>query len=353
MKAKTKIFGIIAFINLVLFLVAYNIRPIKVNYDAKEVQLKFTVPPNFPQPGSQYDQHFVTPAGFKLGRILFYDRALSIDNSISCASCHQSFSAFSDQNKHVSQGFKQCSGTRNTPALFNLAWQKEFMWDGRVKLFQLSSHNAIINPCEIANSMAGAVEKLRANGHYTDLFRNAYGSVDIDSARLLNALTQFMSMLVSANSRYDKYRRYEQGGVFTTDEKNGYILFRQKCSACHKEPLFTDLSYRNTGLDLVSIDRGRDSSTHLATDVGKFRVPSLRNIEVTAPYMHDGRFATLEDVLTHYANGVKRNTHLDEQLRHNGTLGLALSSSDQHKIIAFLKTLTDKEFLTDVRFQIP
>jgi len=353
MKAKAKIFVIIALINLVLFLVAYYIRPTKINYKAKEVQLTFTVPANFPRPGSQFDQHFVTPAGFKLGRILFYDRVLSINNSISCASCHQSSSAFANLNQPVSHGFKQCTGTRNTPALFNLAWQKEFMWDGRVKQLQLSSHNAITNPCEIANSIGGAVEKLRTNGHYADLFQDAFGSVGIDSARMLNALAQFMSMLVSANSRYDKYIRHEKGGVFTSDEKTGYILFQKKCNVCHKEPLFTNLSYRNNGLDTISKDPGRDSSTHVASDVGKFRVPSLRNIEVTAPYMHDGRFATLNDVLTHYAKGIKCNAHLDEQLQHNGALGIALSNSDQRKIISFLKTLTDKEFITDPRFQMP
>ncbi len=353
MKAKTKIFVPIALINLILFLAAYFIRPAKINYDPQEVQLKFTVPANFPEPGPQFDEHAVTPAGFKLGRILFYDRVLSVNNSVSCASCHQPASAFSDHNKPLSQGFKQCVGTRNTPALFNLAWQKEFMWDGRIKQLQLTSHNAITNPCEIANSMRVAVEKLKANGHYAGLFRDAFGSAGIDSTRMLNALAQFMSMLVSANSRYDKYMRHEQDGVFTPEEKKGYILFQEKCSSCHQEPLFTDLSHRNNGLDLVSNDRGRENSTHQANDVGKFRVPSLRNIEVTGPYMHDGRFTTLEEVLEHYANGVKRNTHLDKQLQHNGTLGITLSNDDRSKIIAFLKTLTDKEFINDPRFQMP
>jgi cytochrome c peroxidase len=350
---KAKIFVVLAVINLVLFMVAYEFRPKPINYDTKEVQLKFTVPANFPHPCRQFNEHFVTPAGFKLGRILFYDQALSIDNSISCATCHQSFSAFANQNKPVSSGFKQCAGKRNAPALFNLVWQKEFMWDGRVKQFQLSSHNAIVNPCEIANTMDGAIEKLKANGHYADLFRNAYGSANIDSARLLNALAQFMSMLISANSRYDKYIRHEQGDNFTTDEKNGYLLFKQKCGSCHTEPLFTDLSYRNNGLDSVSIDKGRYSSTHIVTDVGKFRVPSLRNIEVTAPYMHDGRFRTLEEVLGHYDHGIRRHPNLDPLLLKKGKIGIKLKEAEQKKLIGFLKTLTDHKFLDDTKFQEP
>lgn len=355
MNMKKIIVASIAFINLLIIFFGYHIQPSTLNYDAAfgRGKLDFTVPSNFPRPNAVFDQQQITPAGFQLGRLIFYDRVLSLNNSISCASCHHAAAAFSDENKSLSQGMKQCIGTRNAPALFNLAWQKEFMWDGRIKELHLSSHNAITNPCEIANSMAGAVDKLRSNSNYAGLFKTAFGSTAIDSTKMLDALGQFMAMLVSANSRYDKYIRHEKDGIFTDTEKQGYTLFKKNCSVCHQEPLFTDMSYRNNGLELISKDLGKSSSTHLASDIGKFRVPSLRNIEVTAPYMHDGRIGTLEDVLDHYSSGIKRNANLDEKLQQNGRLGITLSASEKSKIIAFLKTLTDKDFLTDLRFQRP
>lgn len=353
MNKKTIIVASIAFINLIIIFVGYHIRPSPLNYDTASVKLDFTLPPNFPVPNAPFGQQQITPAGFQLGRLLFYDRVLSLNNSISCASCHQAAAAFSDENKSLSQGMKQCTGTRNAPALFNLAWQKEYMWDGRIKELQLLSHNAITNPCEIANSMAGAVDKLRLNSNYKIFFKAAFGSTAIDSTKMLNALAQFMTMLVSANSRYDKYTRHENGGIFTDTEKQGYTLFKKNCSVCHQEPLFTDMSYRNNGLDLISRDPGKSSSTHLVSDIGKFRVPSLRNIEVTAPYMHDGRLGTLEEVLDHYTEGIKQHSNLDGELQQNGKIGITLSASERSKIIAFLKTLTDNDFLTDPRFQRP
>ncbi len=144
--------------------------------------------------------------------------------------------------------------------------------------------------------------------------------------------------------------RHEAGATFTENEQAGYSLFKQKCEACHTEPLFTDLSYRNNGLEETSIDIGRDSITHQQTDWGKFRVPSLRNVEITGPYMHDGRFYSLREVLQHYNSGMKEHANLDRVFKQNGKVGIALSQTEQTQIIAFLKTLTDVNFINDRRF---
>jgi cytochrome c peroxidase len=315
--------------------------------------IRFVVPQNFPKPVYQFENNRVTRAGFELGRALFYDPSLSKDRSISCADCHQSFAAFANLDHVVSHGVDECMGTRNAPAIFNLAWQKDFMWDGGVHHIELSPLNAMTNTCEMANSLDTITGRLKQTSYYTGLFKSAFGTAEINSQRVFRSLAQFTSMLVSANSKYDKHIRHEAGGKFNQAEEAGLIFFRKNCSACHKEPLFTDLSFRNNGLDVISEDIGRDSITHDPADRGKFRVPSLRNIELTAPYMHDGRFATLTEVLTHYNKGVKRNNNLDPELKKNGHLGIAISEKEQVALTAFLKTLTDRDFVNDKRFQNP
>ncbi len=350
---KKKLFIVILLINAIIAYFGFNLSPTKVNYDTKVEQVRFAVPANFPQPSYDLKRNPVTPEGFKLGRILFYDRQLSLDHSTSCGTCHQSFAAFANFQKPVSRGMKGCTGQRNAPGLFNLAWQSEFMWDGRIDQFDLSSHNALVNPCEMANDVNNLSARLQGYQVYPPLFKKAFGDSTVTSENLLKALAQFMATLVSANSRYDKYIRKEKGGDLTRDELDGYILFREKCASCHQEPLFTDRSYRNNGLDIRSMDKGRDSLTHQSRDQGKFRVPSLRNVEVTSPYMHDGRFSTLAEVLAHYDHGVQPNANLDLSLRGKDRLGIPLKTNEQEKIMAFLLTLTDKQFISDRRFQTP
>jgi cytochrome c peroxidase len=184
------------------------------------------------------------------------------------------------------------------------------------------------------------------------LFKKAFGTEEITTARFLQSLSQYMAMLVSANSRYDRYVRNEPGGTLTPDELEGLDLFKSKCSTCHATDLFTDQSFRNNGLlSDFSFDQGRYEVSALSDDIGKFHVPSLRNVTATGPYMHDGRFRTLEAVLEHYATGVKDSPTLDPLLRQpDGTLGIPLSAAEITKIIAFLKTLTDEDFLRDSRF---
>lgn len=312
--------------------------------------LRLVTPANFPPPAYNSKTNPITAAGFALGKALFYDPNLSADKTVACGNCHQASAAFANLGSAVSTGVKNCKGTRNAPPLFNMAWQQEFMWDGRINNLQTVPVNALTNPCEMGNTVKDVVTTLQNSAEYPGMFQQAFGSKQITEDRVLMALTQFTAMMVSANSKYDKIMRHEAGFAFTADEQAGYTLFRQKCSTCHKEPLFTDLSYRNNGLDSSSVDIGRDSLTHSRADLGKFRVPSLRNIEITGPYMHDGRFNSLKEVLQHYNAGMKNHANLDAVFRQKGKIGIALTAQEQHQLIVFLKTLTDVDFINDRRF---
>ena len=181
---------------------------------------------------------------------------------------------------------------------------------------------------------------------------SAASDKQINSENMLKALGQFMAMMVSSNSRFDKYRRNETGGNLSVPELQGYAIFNQKCATCHATDLFTDNSFRNNGLPINPAvnDVGRYRVTELEEDYYKFKVPSLRNIEKTAPYMHDGRLFTLEGVLEHYNSGVVSSVTLDPILNKNGVLGIPLTVTEKTKIIAFLKTLTDNQYLHDKRF---
>ena len=312
--------------------------------------LEVNLPTNLPKPVYDFKKNPVTKAGFELGKILFYAPVLSSSQSVSCSSCHQAFGAFANLGVSKSKGVKDCIGERNAPPLFNLIWQKEFMWDGRIKDMIDVPTNALTNPCEMNNNMDSILAVLSHDPDYPGLFNKAFGKIGISEANVLSALTQFTSIMISANSKYDKFIRKEEGGNLTEDELSGYALFKQKCSTCHTEPLFTDGSFRNNGLDEISKDRGRDSITNKTADKGKFRVPTLRNIEITQPYMHDGRFTSLKQVLQHYNTGVKNHINLDPVFKQKGNRGISLTALQQTQIIAFLKTLTDIDFINDRRF---
>ncbi|KAA2243376.1 c-type cytochrome [Chitinophaga agrisoli] len=311
----------------------------------------FKTPENFPSPVYTFQGNPLTLNGFKLGRELFYDPILSKDRSISCANCHQQFAAFAQLDHPVSHGVDDCLGTRNTPALFNLAWQQEFMWDGGVNHIEVSPLNALTSDCEMANNLPEIVDRLKKSDKYIALFQQAFHTTDINSQLLLKALTQFTGTLISANAKYDKVMRHEEGAQFDSEEAAGYTLFKAKCAACHREPLFTDLSYRSNGLDTRSDDAGRDTITHQDADHGLFKVPSLRNVEVSGPYMHDGRFDNLAQVLEHYNAGMASPDNLDPLFKPATKPGITLSMQEQTQLTAFLKTLTDHEFLTDPAFQ--
>lgn len=319
------------------------------NEQAEPTQL-FAVPGNFPQPAYQFDKNPLTADGVELGKALFNEPLLSRDGSITCAECHQQSSGFTHHGHDVSHGIDNLKGTRNSLPIQNMAWEKEFFWDGGVGDLDLFSIAPIENPLEMDEKTGNVLTKLRKTDKYPALFKKAFGSNEINGPRFLQALSQFMLTLVSANAKYDKYIRNE-GVQFNEDEKQGLTLFKQKCASCHAGELFTDHSYRNNGLTIQgSMDVGRNRITDNVADKYKFKVPSLRNVAVTKPYMHDGRFYALEDVLNHYAEGVQNTPNLDPILNQNGKQGIALSATEKRQIIAFLNTLTDQEFLTNKRF---
>jgi cytochrome c peroxidase len=310
-----------------------------------------TLPANFPAPVYALDANPPDAAAFALGRSLFYDARLSRDGSVSCGSCHQQNVAFANAGHRLSHGVNNLLGTRNTPALQNLRWKSEFFWDGGPKNLETLPLAPLTNPVEMDETLPNVLAKLNADPNYARRFAQVYGPGPINSYQLLRALAQFMAALTSANSRYDRYVRGEAGAVLSAAEQRGRTLLVQKCASCHATDLFTDETYRNNGLNATfGADSGRAHITGRTADIGRFKVPSLRNVALTAPYMHDGRFATLEQVLAHYDHGVVASPSLDAALRPaGGTVGIPLTAAEQADLIAFLGTLTDEAFLHDQR----
>ncbi len=330
----------ILFVSLIAFSCSVDpeIKPVITEDEIKEV-----VPEGWPTPVYNFSGNPLTADGFTLGRYLFYDPILSSDNTISCGSCHQQFSAFANAGHDISHGVNGLLGTRNTPAIQNVNWLPAFMHDGGINHIEVMPLGPITNPVEMNETMANVVAKLSASGKYKQLFTKAYGDDMVNSQRIFKAIAQFMGTMYSYNSKYDKVKAGDES--FTAQEQAGYTLFIQKCASCHKEPLFSDFDYRNNGL-VAYVDSGRAHITGNAADRFKFKTPSLRNIEKTAPYMHDGRFYTLDQCLNHYISGIVSSPTLDPTL----VGGISLSTQDKSDIIAFLKTLTDTKFLTDPRY---
>lgn len=314
--------------------------------DTKAVAFEgFMVPSNFPAPVYNFADNQVSEAGFTLGKKLFNDPILSSNNTISCASCHIQTAAFSHVGHSVSHGIADRLGTRNAPALMNLAWYTTFMWDGGVFDLDLQPIAPITNHEEMDDTMANVLHKLQASAVYPALFKKAFGDEGITTATFLKSLSQFMLMCVSANAKYDSVMR--QQATFTVAEQKGYALFKLKCSSCHAEPLFTDNAFHNNGISISTVDdKGRYAVTLQDTDRYKFKTPSLRNLSFTQPYMHDGRLLNIEGVLDHYSSNVQRTPNLDAVLQQNSKLGIELSGEDKQNLLTFLKTLDDKNFLT-------
>jgi cytochrome c peroxidase len=311
-------------------------------------------PANFPAVVYEVAKNQPNEAAFELGRMLFYDPRLSSDGRVSCGSCHQQAHAFTD-GQALAVGVAGRRSLRNSPALQNLAWHRSFMADGGVRGLELQALAPLTSAQEMNTPLAEALAKLNADPEYRRRFAAIYGPGKIDTPQFLKALAQFTSALTSTNSRYDQYVRHEPGGALSAAERRGQALFQAKCSGCHATDLFTDESFRNNGLDTAfPLDSGRAHITLAPTDAGRFRVPSLRNVARTAPYMHDGRFQTLPEVLAHYAHGVRPSRTLDPLLRQpDGRLGIALTATQQQELLAFLATLTDTELLTNPRFAPP
>lgn len=320
--------------------------------DYVDVPLDVVKPSNFPDFAYNFEANPPTEAGFELGKKIFYDGRLSSDGTISCGFCHIQQHAFTHHGHSLSHGINNAVGLRNTPAIQNMAFQASFMWDGVSDNLDLQPIIPITSEIEMHGNFTAIVTMMQSDAQYRKMFKRAFPNAEIDTEHLLKALGQFMAMMQSSNSRFDKFRRDENSENLSATEIAGYQTFQQKCASCHATDLQTDNSFRNNGLAFNSQlnDFGREMVTGLASDRSKFRVPSLRNVKKTAPYMHDGRFYTLEAVLDHYASGMVDSQTLDPVLRQNGAIGIPLSSAEKSNIIAFLNTLTDEDFLTNAKF---
>lgn len=315
-----------------------------------------SVPGNFPDfPDSKTNP--LTADGVALGKKLFFDKRLSGNNQVSCATCHQQNLAFSDGQALTTNGISGKALERNSPALINLAWAGNgLFWDGGSTNLESQAFAPLSHEDEMHQNLEELMEELNADPVYVKMFEKAFAG-KINQADMVKAIAQFERTLISSNSRYDKYLRSEAGGILNAEELQGLRLAEQFCFSCHSGVLLTDNLYHNNGIDddfeddtELMLKRGRARITGSNADLGKFRTPTLRNIELTAPYMHDGRFKTLESVLQHYSGSVKDSPTLDAALRQNGTLGIPLSELQRKQLAAFLKTLTDYEFINDKRF---
>lgn len=307
--------------------------------------------PNMPIPANNP----LTVEGIALGRKLFYDPILSGNNTQSCGSCHKQNFAFVDSSLQFSIGIDNQPGTRNAMPLFNLGWNnKGFFWDGGATDLESQVIGPIQNPVEMHESLPNAISELRAHTEYPALFKAAFGTDSITVPLLMKAIAQFERTLISGNSKYDQYLRGL--ATLTPQELNGLDLYtnmsKGDCNHCHVlGSTFSDFEFRNTGLDSIPVDKGRGMITLNAADDGKFKTPSLRNIALTAPYMHDGRFSDLTQVLNFYNTGFHYTANLDVTLQ-TAVKG-RLSQQEMLDIIAFLNTLTDTDFITNPAFSKP
>lgn len=303
------------------------------------------IPAYFPKAVYQKYQKEYTKGRFELGKELFFDPVLSTDISTSCATCHTQTHGFADHNVRFSTGIYGRKGTRNSPSITNLIWYPVFGWDGGVNHIEIFHLGPLTNELEMGTSMKDLLNRLNHIDHYRSAFKEHYQTDEITNYFLFKALTLYISQIQSFQSRYDQFR---QGKIkFTTEELAGYKLFQNRCETCHKEPLFTNFSYQNNGIDTIFADSGRGRITNQMSDLGKFRVPSLRNVAITYPYMHDGRFWDLESVLEHYSSGILENSqNLSPIIKKD----MKLNESQQKAIISFLHTLTDYQLMADPRF---
>jgi len=313
---------------------------------------RFTISKSFPMPDLPRDNP-LTVEGVALGSRLFFDRRLSANNSESCANCHRPRIGMSE-HRRFSRGIGGEIGTRNSMPLENLAWKKEFFWDGRAASLREQVLQPIQNPIEMHQPLALLLRKLAADPDEHRLFANAFGTSEITSDRIARALEQFLLVQVSFDSKFDRVALGKEN--FTEDEQRGFQLFHTEydpyhgqygadCFHCHGGALFQSQSFANNGLDSQFADAGRYIVSKREGDQGKFAVPSLRNVSVTGPYMHDGRFRTLEEVVEHYCTGMKRSATLDPNLAKHPDGGVPLSAADKRALVAFLRTLTDDRFL--------
>lgn len=324
-----------------------------------------------------YDYRMVSSEMGQLGRVLFYDKSLSLNNSVSCGSCHIQAFAFSD-NKQFSEGFESVTTSRNTPPIQNLSeFDQALFWDGRERLLQNMVMKPIFNHVEMGmRNTAEVTRKVEERGYYKELFVKAFGNEEITFEKISKALGGFTSSIQTHDSRFERSMMFTfipfenlPTGTFTPVERKGFDLFfgKYNCGSCHN--VFSSKGYDiipdgngeptqelvNIGLDFNYADNGKGDLTGTNEDKGRFKIPNLRNSTLTAPYMHDGRFNTLEEVIDHYSTGIETHPNLDDRLKDdNGTaLVMNISSDEKQSLISFLGTLTDNTFITDPKFSDP
>jgi len=306
------------------------------------VQTWMEVPSHFPEPVFYNSLNIPTSKGFNLGKRLFYDPILSKDSSISCGSCHQLEAAFADKGKALSFGVDGTLGLRNSPALFNVQWHQSYMHDGGVNHIELVALAPIENQLEMKETIKNVLTKINKTPRYKTEFQEVFGVTEFTDKYFLFAITQFLSSLISAESPYDQMRKGTY--TFSESEQKGYVIFQKNCNSCHTEPIFTNSSFESNGRAEVT-DEGRKLITLEIQDAFKYKVPSLRNLSYTAPYMHDGSFADLRSVIEHYSNGIKVDSTrilLPQSLQFN--------DAEKQDLQAFLKTLDDANFVKNKLF---
>ncbi len=338
---------IAAFIVASAFILGPGHQSKKNAFHATPLQLE--IPKGWPKPYDIFKNNPLTEEGFQLGRKLFYDGRLSKDGNFPCSSCHQQFAAFATYDHDFSHGYNNQFTTRNAMPLFNLAWSRLYHWDGGINNIEVQPLFPITAPNEMAENIDSVLVRLRKDTAYHRMFKAAFGTDEINSQRMLKALAQFAGSLVSADSKYDRVKKGEE--TFSSGEQRGYELFKARCNTCHREPLFTDYTFRNNGLAMNDFlkDSGRMRITGNPADSLKFKVPSLRNVVYTFPYMHDGRIYSLYQVIDHYRSDIVQSPTLDSSLRK----GIPFTDKEKEDIVLFLHTLTDTTFLHDKRFSQP
>lgn len=313
------------------------------------------LPDGFP-PMEIPDDNPLTVEGIELGRALFYDIRLSGNNTQSCADCHIAQFGYADSAK-FSLGIDGLKGKRNAMAVVNVGYNLASFWDGRAKTLEDQALMPVTDPLEMNATWPDVLVKLNADEDYREKFKVAFKVDVIDSFDVAKAIAQFERTMISGNSRFDKYVNGEL--LLETNELRGFQVFateRGDCFHCHGTSLLTGFAFENNGLQQTMTDIGYGGVTGLSTDNGKFRPPSLRNIALTAPYMHDSRFNTLEEVVEFYNSGVNQNSPNVSPLmlkanRINGSLNL--TAQEKADLVAFLKTLTDEDFINNKSFQDP
>ncbi|MFM1876919.1 MAG: hypothetical protein RL266_2656 [Bacteroidota bacterium] len=286
----------------------------------------------FPAPAYDFDSNPLSSEKMELGRMLFYDPILSADSSVSCATCHSPYNAFAHADHALSHGIHDSIGKRNAPALFNLAWGSSFMWDGAIHHLDFQPLAPISSPIEMNSDINEVVARLENSPIYAHRFQKAFETKEITGEQVLKVLAQFQVSLISANAKYDQVVRGEK--QFSPQEAKGYSLFLKHCNQCHTEPLFTNHRFEFNGLPVNSMlqDQGRYTISKMVGDQGKFKVPSLRNLDYSYPYMHDGRFKRLSEVLEHYSQAKILPS-------------IQLTMNEKKDLMSFLMALNDSTFI--------